>query len=210
MHSPTSKPEQPKRIGIYSGSFNPVHVGHVALCDYLVREGVVDEVWLIRSPLNPLKVDAASTLAPDADRAEMLRLAIEGHAGLRVCTIEDDLPRPNYSILTFHALEEQYPGCEFHLIIGADNWLLFDRWRAYDEFLTRYHLIVYPRPGYALTDEARLRLGEAAIARVRFVDAPQYDISSTTIRQALASGEQPPMIDARVYQYILSNQLYRQ
>lgn len=196
-------------VGIYSGSFNPVHIGHVALCDYLVQEGFVDEVWLIRSPLNPLKVETAQKLAPDADRAEMLRIAIEGHAGLKVSTIEDDLPRPNYSIITFHALEEQYPEHEFHLIIGADNWLLFDRWRAYDEFLSRYHLIVYPRPGYSLTASDRLRFGADAIERVRFVDAPQYDISSTEIRQAIANGEQPTLLDAGVFAYIQSNKLYQ-
>ena len=197
------------RVGIYSGSFNPVHVGHVALCDYLVEQDVVDEVWLIRSPLNPLKVDAANTLAPDDLRAEMLRLAIEGHPGLRVCTIEDDLPRPNYSILTFHALEAQYPEHEFHLVIGADNWLLFDRWRQYEEFLTRYHLIVYPRPGYLLDEAARLRLGEEALRNVRFVEAPLHDISSTEIRDDLAHGRQPMMLDARVYKYIMNNRLYQ-
>ena len=95
-------------IGIDSGSFNPVHTGHVALCDYLVRQGLVDQVWLIRSPLNPFKVESAQTLAPDADRAAMLRIAVRGHKGLRVSTIEDQLPKPNYSINTFHALEEQY------------------------------------------------------------------------------------------------------
>lgn len=197
------------RIGIYSGSFNPVHIGHIALCDYLIEENLVDEVWLIRSPLNPLKVDAAQTLAPDHDRAEMLRIAIEGHAGLKVCTIEDDLPRPNYSILTFHELERQYPGNSFYLIIGADNWLLFDKWRAYDEFLTSYNLIVYPRPGYQLSESEQLRLGFEAIRNVQFVDAPQHDISSTQIRQKIANGEEPEMIDSAVYDYITQNSLYR-
>lgn len=196
------------RIGIYSGSFNPVHRGHIALCDYLVEQGVVDEVWLIRSPLNPLKVDAAQTLAPDADREAMLRLAIEGHEGLQVCTIEDELPRPNYSINTFHALEERWPEHEFHLIVGADNWLVFDRWRAYDELLTRYHLIVYPRPGYALTQEEKLRLGEEALQNVRFVEAPQYDVSSTEIREAIGQGTEPPLLDLRVYAYIKDKSLY--
>ena len=103
------------RIGIYSGSFNPVHLGHVALADYLVREGVVDEVWLIRSPLNPLK--QSSDLMSNEARAEMLRLAIEGHAGLRVCDVEDALPLPNYTICTLQTLQGQYPEHEFHLII---------------------------------------------------------------------------------------------
>lgn len=197
------------RIGIYSGSFNPVHIGHVALCDYLVREGVVDEVWLIRSPLNPFKTGAANTLAPDSDREAMLRLAVEGHEGLEVCTIEDDLPRPNYTINTLHALEEQYPEHEFHLIVGADNWLAFDRWRAYDEILERYHLVVYPRPGYLLDEEAQLRLGLEALRNVRFVEAPMYDVSSTEIRAQIAAGECPEMIDARVYAYIIEKELYK-
>lgn len=198
------------RIGIYSGSFNPVHEGHVALCDYLVHEGVVDEVWLIRSPLNPLKVSAAQTLAPDADREAMLRLAIEGHEGLQVCTIEDELPRPNYSIMTFHALEERYPEHEFCLVIGADNWLIFDRWRAYDEFLTRYHLIVYPRPGYPLGPDEQRRLGDDALEHVQFVDAPQCDISSTEIREAVAEGREPSHLDPRVAQYIFKYNIYKE
>ena len=199
------------RIGVYSGSFNPVHVGHIALCDYLVANDVVDEVWLIRSPLNPLKVGCADSLAPDADREAMLRLAAEGHRGMRICTIEDDLPRPNYSVNTFRALEAQYPGNELHLIIGADNWLHFDQWRSYEEFLTRYHLIVYPRPGYTLDDAARLRYGAGATRNVRFVDAPQYDISSTQLRQAIARHDDAglTMIDPKVLQYIRQHQLYQ-
>lgn len=191
------------KVGIYSGSFNPVHVGHIALCDYLVIEGVVDEVWLIRSPLNPLK--AANTLAPDADRQAMLEIAIEGHEGLRTCCIEDTLPRPNYTINTLHALQEQYPDEEFHLIIGTDNWLIFDRWRAYDEILNDFNLIVYPRPGYELyTSEELASLTD----HVRFVDAPQFDISSTEIREAIAQGKEPEMIDSKVLSYIKNNTIY--
>lgn len=203
------------KVGIYSGSFNPVHEGHIALCDYLIAEGVVDRVWLIRSPLNPFKTEAAQTLAPDADREAMLRLAIEGHEGLEVCTIEDDLPRPNYSINTFHALEKQWPEHEFHLIIGADNWLAFDRWRAYDELISRYHLIVYPRPGYVMGEAEKLRLGKEVLERVCFVDAPQYDVSSTEIRESLKENAQkpeesvcPPMLSPRVFAYIKLKSLY--
>lgn len=196
------------RIGIYSGSFNPVHVGHVALCDFLVAQQVVDEVWLIRSPLNPFKVESARTLAPDTDREIMLRLAIEGHKGLRVSTIEDDLPRPNYTINTLHVLEERWPEHEFHLIVGADNWLAFDRWKDYEEILKRYHLVVYPRPGYLLDEDARLRLGAAALEHVRFVDAPLYDVSSTELRAAIAAGGSPDMLDARVLEYVRAQGLF--
>lgn len=196
------------RIGIYSGSFNPVHIGHVALCDYLVRECFVDEVWLIRSPLNPLKAASAQTLAPDQDRQQMLELAIEGHEGLRVCCIEDELPRPNYSINTLRALQQQCPDDEIHLIIGADNWLIFDRWRAWDEILADFHLVVYPRPGYEdpATSEVNTKLDTR---HVRFAsEAPQFDISSTQIREALSQGQLPEMIDPKVFEYITTHYLY--
>lgn len=194
------------RIGIYSGSFNPVHEGHIALCDYLVQEGVVDEVWLIRSPLNPLKAHAADSLAPDEDRQKMLELAIAGHRGLKVCCIEDTLPKPNYSVNTLQALQRLFPGEVFHLIVGMDNWLIFDRWRAYDTILKDFYLIVYPRPGYEMqTVDALKDLTE----HVQFVDAPQYDISSTEIREAIAREEQPKLTDAKVWNYIKEKALYR-
>ncbi len=193
------------RIGIYSGSFNPVHEGHIALCDYLVKEGVVDEVWLIRSPLNPLKAQAANTLAPDEDRQKMLELAIAGHRGLKVCCIEDTLPRPNYSVNTLQALQRLFPGEEFHLIVGMDNWLIFDRWRAYDTILTDFHLIVYPRPGY---EPETIEALKDLTANVRFVDAPQYDISSTEIREAIAHEEKSKLTDQKVLNYIKEKSLY--
>ena len=193
------------KIGIYSGSFNPVHEGHIALCDYLVQEGVVDEVWLIRSPLNPLKVNAASSLAPDEDRQKMLELAIAGHRGLRVCCIEDSLPKPNYTVNTLQALKRLFPGEEFYLIVGMDNWLIFDRWRAYDTILTDFHLIVYPRPGYEKAEVETLR---DFTDRVRFVNAPLYDISSTEIREAIAKGEEPQLMDEKVLTYIKEHTLY--
>ena len=193
------------KIGIYSGSFNPVHEGHIALCDYLVQEGVVDEVWLIRSPLNPLKANTANTLAPDEDRQKMLELAIEGHRGLKVCCIEDTLPKPNYTINTLQALQKLFPGEEFHLIVGMDNWLIFDRWRAYDTILNDFHLIVYPRPGYK---EETIEALQNLTSHVRIVDAPQYDISSTEIREAIAKGEETKLMNGKVLEYIKDKSLY--
>lgn len=193
------------KIGIYSGSFNPVHEGHIALCDYLVQEGVVDEVWLIRSPLNPLKVNAADTLAPDEDRQKMLELAIAGHRGLKVCCIEDTLPKPNYTVNTLQALQKLFPGEEFHLIVGMDNWLIFDRWKAYDTILTDFHLVVYPRPGYEMAEVEAL---QDFVGRVRFVDAPLYDISSTEIREAITQGKKPQLVDEKVLTYIKAHTLY--
>ncbi len=184
------------KIGIYSGSFNPVHLGHVALADFLVKEGFVDEVWLIRSPQNPLK--RADGLMDNEARLAMLRLAIEGHRGLKVCTIEDELPLPNYTISTLRELQHRHPEQEFHLIVGADNWLIFRQWKDWDVILRDFHLIVYPRPGYPLPD-----IDPNQYPTVRIADAPQYDISSTQIRQKLAQGESlAGWVDPKVEQYL--------
>lgn len=192
-------------IGIYSGSFNPIHQGHVALCDYLVEQGVVDEVWLIRSPLNPLKAACADTLAPDPHRQAMLELAIEGHAGLSTSTIEDELPRPNYTIMTLRALQERYPEHRFHLIIGGDNWLIFPRWREADTILRDFHLIVYPRPGSPLPP-----IDTERYPTVRLIDAPLHDISSTQLREMLKQGNNPDerLLSPRVLHYIQQHHLY--
>lgn len=182
------------RIGVYSGSFNPVHVGHIALCDYLVREGVVDAVWLIRTPQNPLK--QVEGLMSNGLREELLRVAIEGHERLEVCSIEDQLPLPNYTITTLHELQKRYPEHQFHLIVGADNWLIFNRWRQWEQILDEFHLVVYPRPGYPIAENVGFSY---PAARVRFVDAPQYNISSTEIRVRLEQ-HQPltGLVDPRV------------
>ncbi len=187
------------KIGIYSGSFNPVHLGHIALSDYLVQEGFVDEVWLIRSPLNPLK--QGKKLMSNQARQDMLMLAIEGHTGLKVCSIEDELPVPNYTINTLQTLQQRYPMHEFHLIIGADNWLIFKQWRAWEVILNQFHVIVYPRPGYPLPAISALQF-----PTVRVANAPQYDISSTAIREALSLGKDiSNMCDPKVVQYLLSH-----
>lgn len=185
------------RIGIYSGSFNPVHIGHIALADYLVQEGFVDELWLIRSPLNPLK--ASGEMMSNQARQEMLELSIEGHPGLRVCNIEDTLPVPNYTINTLETLHKQFPQHEFHLIIGADNWLIFEKWKDWEKIISDYHLIVYPRPGYPLTE-----ISIQQYPNVRVADAPQYDISSTEIRKRLVQGLSiSGWVDKKVEQYLL-------
>lgn len=184
------------RIGIYSGSFNPVHVGHIALADYVVHMGYVDEVWMIRTLLNPLK--SAADMMSDEDRLHMLELAVEGREGLRVCTIEDSLPQPNYTINTLRRLQEMYPDFEFHLIIGSDNWLIFDKWRDWESILNDFHLIVYPRPGYPV--------GEPTHPHVQRVDAPLYDVSSTEIRERLARGESlVGLVPAKVIDFLIEH-----
>ena len=190
------------KIGIYSGSFNPVHIGHIALADYLVEQDVVDEVWMIRSPHNPFK--QIDSLLSDEHRAEMLRLAIEGHEGLKINTIEDNLPKPNYTINTLRALKSQDSNNEFHLIIGADNWAVFDKWCEWDSIVRDFHLIVYPRPGFPFPEA-----DNELYPNVMVVDAPQFDISSTEIRERCHRGESiADMVAPEVLDYIKTNKLY--
>lgn len=191
------------KIGIYSGSYNPVHFGHVALADFIISEHLVDEIWMIRSPQNPLK--QSSTLLSDEHREKMLEIAVEGHTGLKVSTIEDKLPRPNYTINTLRELKIQNPEDDFYLIVGADNWLIFDKWREWESILSDFHLIVYPRPGYEMP-----LVDQKKCPTVQVIDAPLYAISSTEIRQKIALGENTDnLIAPEVYKYIIENNLYQ-
>ena len=179
--------------GIFGGSFNPPHNGHIALAKALVETGVVDEVWLTLSPLNPLK-SHPEELVPDAQRLEMLRLATEGVPGLKVCDIELSLPRPSYTINTLRTLDRLHPAIEFRLIIGSDNMLIFDRWKAHDEIMRAYSPIVYPRPGYRW-DGA--------------LPVPVHDISSTQIREMAHNHRDiDALVPPKVANYIRLHRLY--
>lgn len=189
-----------KRIGIFGGSFNPVHIGHIRLARYLRTCDLVDEVWLTLSPQNPLK--DAETLISDEHRLAMLRLATTGISEIVVCDIELSMPRPSYTINTLELLSSRCPDCQFKLIIGSDNWLRFEQWREARRIIAEYGVIVYPRPGYEIEKPILTR-------NVELVAAPMTDISSTQLRRAIAHGE---LVDdympQSVIQYINDNKLY--
>lgn len=168
------------KIGIFGGSFNPIHRGHISLAQGILRSGMIDEVWFMVSPHNPLKQQ--SDLMPDAERLALVQRAVEGKEGLRASDFEFRLPKPSYMYITLRRLQESYPDCEFTLLIGADNWLCFDRWKEYREILQRYPIIIYPREGYPI-DQSTLP------ASVKYLSLPLYNISSTQIRQMIARGE---------------------
>lgn len=163
-------------IGLYGGSFNPIHTGHIALGQWLVQHHLVDELWFLVSPQNPLK--PAEGLLDDAARLRLARIAIGRKRHLKVSDFEFHLPRPSYMVHTLEALRATYPEHEFVLVIGADNWHRFPRWYEAEKILRHHRLLIYPRPEYPI-DESSLPEG------VKLVNTPLLDISSTQIREAI-------------------------
>ena len=200
-----------KRIGIFGGSFNPIHLGHTALAAYICEQGLVDEVWLMVSPQNPLKLDL--TLLDEQERLTMARLAVAPYPTLRACDFEFTLPRPSYTYHTLQALREAYPDHEFSLIIGEDNWQCFDRWYRGEDIARETPIIVYPRDIegelkiISAKQESPLSPGEGGGRGLPKL----LPYSSTEVRQAIAGGKDTShMLHPDVAQYIKENKLYTQ
>ena len=203
---PSSLNPQPSlRIGIFGGSFNPVHLGHTALAAYICEQGMVDEVWMMVSPQNPLKQDL--TLLDEQHRLAMLRLAVEPYPMLQACDFEFHLPRPSYTYHTLQALRAAYPAHAFSLIIGEDNWNCFDRWFRGDDILRETPIIIYPRDS---VESLELRV-EGAAQPLSPHPSPLklFPFSSTEVRSSLASGQRVDhMLHPAVIQYIHQHHLY--
>ena len=170
-----------KKTGIFGGSYNPIHIGHLALANYLCEYGDLDEVWFMVSPQNPFKAHS-SDLWDDQLRLELVRLAVEEYPKFHASDFEFHLPRPSYMVNTLEKLREAHPDREFTLIIGADNWASFPRWKDADIIMAHHPLIIYPRPGYEI-DESTLP------ANIRLVNTPLLEVSSTFIRESLKQGK---------------------
>lgn len=164
------------KVGLFFGSFNPIHVGHMILANYMASFTDIDEVWFVVSPHNPLKEKAS--LLHQNQRLHMVNLAIDNIPVFKSSNIEFSLPQPSYTINTLAHLKEKFPKHQFSLIIGEDNLHSFKKWKNYEEILNKYHLYVYPRPG---CDASELKNHP----NVTFTNAPLVDISSTFIRQAI-------------------------
>lgn len=190
------------RIGIYGGSFNPIHKGHTQLAASIVAQGLVDELWLMVSPLNPLKSGEVSDIAEYEHRLRMAELATQRIEGVKVSDFERSLPLPSYTISTLGELQKAFPEHEFALVIGADNWEQFPRWYHADEIIERYQILIYRRPGCEF-DETSLP------ASVKVVDTPLFDVSSTEIRTSIAEGKSlTKWVDRKVLSYIKRHHLY--
>ena len=205
-------PLQMKRIGIFGGSFNPIHLGHTALAAYICEQGLVDEVWLMVSPQNPLKQDL--TLLDENERLHMARLAVAPYPMLRACDFEFTLPRPSYTYHTLQALRKAYPEHAFSLIIGEDNWDNFHHWYRGEDIARETPIIVYPRDA-----EGELRIeGKDSKARTPNSQQPIANsqqspkllpYSSTEVRHLIAQGKDASsMLHPEVNRYIKAKKLY--
>ena len=182
------------KIGLYFGSFNPIHNGHLAIAQFLMQKSLFDQIWMVVSPNNPLK--DKSDLAPENDRLNIVKLAIQDIPYLHACDIEFSLPAPSYTIETLNELEKQYPNDEFSLILGADNIENFHKWKRYEEILKRYMLYVYPRSGGGF---------EKIIVHphIVYLKAPLLPVSATEIRALLRQKKSvAEYLPAAVVQYI--------
>ena len=169
------------RIGIFGGSFDPIHIGHAIIAQHIISSGVVDRLWLMVSPVNPLKVGKERQVA-DTDRLRMVEMVTRPMEGVETSAFEFTMPKPSYTIDTLNALQAKFPEDVFYLLIGGDNWQVFGKWRNSEEILAKYHVLIYPRLGYEVNIPDELK------ERVQLVDAPIIELSSIEIRERLAKG----------------------
>lgn len=170
-----------KKIGLFFGTYNPVHVGHMVIANYMVQFTDLDQIWMIVTPLNPFK--QKESMLKDYDRLHLVKLAIGDDLHLRASDIEFSLPQPNYTIDTLAYLREKFPDKEFALIMGADNLNHFHKWKNHDEIIKHHELYVYPR--MESNEGGNLRQHY----KVNYVEAPVMKISSSFIRKAIAEGK---------------------
>ena len=189
-------------IGLFGGSFNPIHNGHVRLAKSLLQEAALDEVWFLVSPQNPFKQD--QQLLDDDKRLQLVRLALKEEPQLIASDFEFHLPKPSYTWNTLQELEREYPERKFTLLIGGDNWEAFDKWYRYEDILKRYPIIVYPREGSKVSGV------KFQVSDIQIVETPLINISSTQIRQRLHEGKSVRgLVNTEVAMVIEQEHLYR-
>lgn len=189
------------KIGLFFGSFNPIHTGHLIIANYMATQTDLDRVWLVVSPQNPFK--HKKTLARDHDRLHLTRLGIGDNPRVEASNIEFTLPKPSYTVDTLAFLKERYPEREFALLMGGDNLASLHLWKNYELLLEHYDIYVYKRPG---ADLGAL----ATHPRVKICEAPMLDISATYIRECIRNGKSVRyLVPDAVFEYLEGSTLYR-
>lgn len=186
-------------IGVFFGSFNPIHLGHVAIAERFLGEKGIDELWLSVSPHNPLK--EKSGLLNIEHRVQMAKLAFTSYKHIFVSDFEKFMPQPSFTYEALLELQRQHPEHHFILLIGGDNCSLFQKWRNYDKILNDFEVWAYPRDKSDMSNEV--------IKSMRILDAPLLDYASTNIREKVVDGGTPQGIPVEVLDYIEKNKLYR-
>jgi len=167
------------KVGLYFGSFNPIHIGHLIIANHIVNNAEVDEVWFVVSPQNPLK--ESSSLLNEQHRYSLVKIAIEDEKKLKASSVEFSMPKPSYTIDTLIYLSEKFKQHHFTLIIGSDSYLNFEKWKNYKQILLNYNILIYPRPSF--------QIKENLPSSVKIVEAPLLEISSTQIRKHIKNNK---------------------
>ena len=194
-----------KRIGLYFGTFNPIHIGHLIIANYMVEFSDLEEIWMVVTPHNPLK--KKKTLLDDIQRLTMVRIALEDYPKLKASNIEFGMEQPNYTVNTLAHLEEEYPETDFCLIMGEDNLKSFHKWKNYEVILDRYAIYVYPRISASTANTQKIDATHPSITKV---NAPIMELSSTFIRKSIKEGKNiRPMLPEAVWKYVDEMSFYR-
>lgn len=193
-----------KKVGLFFGTFNPIHVGHLTIANHIAEYSDLDQVWFVVTPHSPFK--KKSSLLDDHHRFQMVDRAVEHYSKLKASDIEFNLPQPNYTINTLTYLEEKFPDHEFALIMGSDNLKSFHKWKNYELIIEAHDIYVYPR----LTDK-KIKGKFDDHQRIKHVDAPIMELSSTFIRKAIMNGKNiRPMLPEAVWIYLDEMNFYKQ
>ncbi|SEK74626.1 nicotinate-nucleotide adenylyltransferase [Aquimarina amphilecti] len=192
-----------KKIGLYFGTFNPIHIGHLAIANHMAEYSDLDEIWMMVTPHNPFK--KKSSLLDNNHRLEMVYRATESYPKLKPSDIEFKLPQPNYTVHTLAHLQEKYENHQFNLIMGEDNLKSFHKWKNYEVILENHNVYVYPRISEGITEHQFNNH-----AKIQRVNAPIMEISSTFIRKAITEDKNiRPLLPKEVWEYIDEMNFYR-
>lgn len=167
------------KVGLYFGSFNPIHIGHLIIANHIVNNAEVDEVWFVVSPQNPLK--ESSSLLNEQHRYTLVKIAIEDEKKLKASNVEFSMPKPSFTIDTLIYLYEKYNQHHFTLIIGSDSYYNLKKWKNYKQIILNYNILIYPRPSFQIKDSLP--------PNIKIVDAPLIEISSTQIRKYIKNNK---------------------